>query len=241
MLVLRSLALAAVCLIGCTNCTAHAPSTSAPAVTHLEPGELTFDPEPLGWSFDLELEAPAPTLPEDPCQIPVREFDATSVEHVLGAIQQRVDEGEDVIPIQINSFGGSVFGGLDLMQGMDEHRKRGVTFICTVDSKAMSMGFVLLQGPCDVRQATPRSTLLAHNASLRETGGNANELLESVEILEALDDGMAEIVATRMGLSVEEYELILSTRAWTMSARMGLAENALDDLVDPLSTLPVCW
>ena len=67
--------------------------------------------------------------------------------------------------IHINTRGGSVNAGMELITAMRKVQKHGGKVSCYVKGDAMSMGFVILSA-CDNRYATPDSTLLTHWGSI---------------------------------------------------------------------------
>lgn len=150
----------------------------------------------------------------------------------------RVRAGDKTITFQINSFGGSVFGGMELIQAIEVVKKTtGVQTICVVDSKAYSMGAAFLEsGACDVRLMTKRSTLLFHNGSTAAEG-TVEVLRETAELMAGLNDALAEICAGRMLITTEQYQERIAKGAWTMSWREALAVGAIDGTVDA-SDLP---
>lgn len=169
--------------------------------------------------------------------IDVGAFSAQDLAPVRRKFAERVAAGDKVINFRINSFGGSVFDGLDLIQQVTDARARGVWVRCVVDTKAMSMGFVFLQTACDDRMMTPRAVLLTHNGS---TGaqGTVDDLEEAMQMVRALNDAMARVCAARMGMPLERYKAKIRRHAWTMSADEALAVRAVDRVVDPLLLPP---
>lgn len=166
--------------------------------------------------------------------IPVPDFDPA----LLGPVQQKFDErvaaGDREIWFRINSFGGSVFDGLLLIQHIeDSKRAHGIKTVCVVDMYAMSMGAVFLEsGACDQRLMTKRSMLLFHQAA-SQAQGTADQLRESAAFLDSLNDAMAEICAARMKITVDEYKLMIAHSDWTMAWEDAVLVGAVEATVDP--------
>lgn len=169
--------------------------------------------------------------------IEIGDVDDRSMAYVLGKVQERVAAGDRVVMLRIDSFGGSVFAGLDFIKNMDEVRKRGVRVECVVDSKAMSMGFVILQSVCDRRLMTRRSVLLAHEAASK-IEGNATELESEAAFLRALSKALAGVCADRMGMTLADFEARIAGRDWVMASDEALAVHAVDGLVNALDLPP---
>lgn len=153
---------------------------------------------------------------------------------------ERVALGDKTILFRINSFGGSVYTGLDFIQHVEQVKKAfGLRVQCVVDVKAMSMGFVFLQSFCDERYMTKRAVLLAHNTSATAKG-TALDLLNEAEFLRALDKSLASICSRRLAISFEDYVTKVEGKDWTMAWEEALAVGAIDSVVDSES-LPALY
>lgn len=76
-------------------------------------------------------------------------------------IQELATESNDPIDIVINSPGGSVEAGLQLISSMNMAKSRGIKFRCVVPVMAASMGFQVLAN-CNERYALSYALLLWH-------------------------------------------------------------------------------
>lgn len=200
-----------------------------------------FAPEtPLYRLAFLTLLAAAPVLADrfPAGMIEITDFGDAELAPVLEKATELVDKGDKTLLFRINSFGGSIFAGMDLILAIEDLKKRGVTVQCVVDFKAMSMGFVFLQSVCDERLMTKRSTLLTHNGST-STRGTVEQIQEDAQLLAALNESMASTCADRLGMGLDEYKAKIAPGAWTMAWREALAVNAVDDIVDPADLPPL--
>jgi ATP-dependent protease ClpP protease subunit len=202
-------------------------------------------PSALG---DPSIYAPGPvkykaakaSKPTGAVSIPVTEFDAAFLNPAADKFDELVDEGETKIWLQIDSFGGSIFDGMDFIKRIEDAKKRnpGVKTVCAVDVKAYSMGWALLQsGACDERVMTKRSTLLAHNAS-GGTKGTADQMEEDAELVRELSNALAEMCAARLKISVDEYKAKIDRRAWTFGWEKAVEIGGVDRVVDPSDIPP---
>jgi ATP-dependent protease ClpP protease subunit len=165
----------------------------------------------------------------------INEDELAKVNH---KIDKQVAAGAKQIYLRINSNGGSVFGGLEFIQRLEDLKKDGIKIKCVVDLRAISMGFVILQAACDERLATDRSLFLAHNGSISSASGTKEDLQEDVDVLDTLNHSMAKICAGRMGMPLEEYKKHLhDKKAWIFGAEEALSVHAIDGIVRP-SDLP---
>ena len=170
--------------------------------------------------------------------INISDIDEASLDVVRAKIAAHVAAGERELLFRIDSNGGSIFEGLRFIQELEEYKKQGIVVNCVVDTKAISMGFVILQASCDKRMATRRALFLAHNGSIAQTGGDAKTLQEDVDLLTVVNDNMALICATRMGMPLAEYKRRLNDQAsWIFGSDEALKYNAIDSIAIP-SQLP---
>ncbi len=143
----------------------------------------------------------------------------------LDAIKARGDKFASLI---INSPGGSVFDGMELIRHIEG---LGIPVHCHVDGSAMSMGFAILQA-CTTRTATLRSMLMAHEPAVSGMmSGKETGFRNIAEFLRVIRVAMSEMCAARMGMTVEAFTAkIDGDKEWWLSAREALAAHAVDSL-----------
>lgn len=112
-----------------------------------------------------------------------------------------LEKNFDRIDIHINSPGGSIHEGLPIFNAIRASKKDVHTYN---DGIAYSMAFMILIAGHTVH-AAKGSLLMAHNAS-SYAWGNAKALRKSADDLETYDVVMAELIADKTGLSVEEVK-----------------------------------
>lgn len=163
----------------------------------------------------------------------VSEFTDEGITRVLERAQEHVDAGAPYLVFNIDSWGGSVFSGLDLIKGVEQLKRRArIPTVCIVDVKAFSMAYIFLQSlACDSRYMTKRALLLVHGASTK-ISGNAETVAADLEFLRALNDAMAEVGSARLKISLKEYKARIPGKDWTMGWRAALKVGAIDGVVD---------
>jgi ATP-dependent protease ClpP protease subunit len=166
--------------------------------------------------------------------IEIKDVDAESLAPAQAKFDERVAAGDTDIWFRINSFGGSIFDGMDFIQHIGDAKVASgkVHVTCVVDTKAMSMGFVFLETFCDSRYMTKRSLLLAHNGST-EVKGTVEQILSEVEFLKALNESLATTISDRLGMPVDEYKARVAGKDWTMSWEEAMRVNAVDSTINP--------
>ncbi len=161
--------------------------------------------------------------------IDLKAFDKASVEGFLAKFKE-LDATEKEIWVRIDSGGGSVFGGQELIHGLEAAEAK---VVCIVDWKAYSMAFFTLQSSgCDLRLMSRRASLMAHEPST-ESGGNAGTLRDDADLLDALNEGFLVVSAERMGFPIETIRAKTERRTWWMDYRTAEKWNAVDGWAKP--------
>ena len=180
------------------------------------------------------LPAHALTTPSDFPKYSIRmgNFDRDGIMEAAQEFYTQVEAGEKIVVFNIDSNGGSIFGGLALIKFIEDVKKaRGVHTVCVVDTHAYSMGLVFLQSSaCDDRYMTRRSTLLAHNGST-EAEGTANEIHNTEQMLRQLSLAMAQLVSDRLHMPLKDYQAKIEHGDWMFGSEEALKIGAVDGIV----------
>jgi len=120
---------------------------------------------------------------------------------VAAKLDKMSKESKQPINIIINSPGGSVPAGLQLVEALHIAQSRGVKIRCAVTTLAASMAYILLS-QCDERYALANSLLLFHPArSFIFMGAiKAEEARYMAEELEAINKDMGQLLESSMGI-----------------------------------------
>jgi ATP-dependent protease ClpP protease subunit len=160
------------------------------------------------------------------------EFDEDTVGECLDAIDtwHKLDENSDW-HIRLNSPGGYVNEGNDLLDTLEAHSIRGggthhITI--TVRGMAASMAGILLQ-IADERVMGPRATLLIHPIS-SWFGGTRGEMRDKMDNIEILNDEVARLFLERAGkkLPKKRLEEALLRKDWWISSSDALKWGLCD-------------
>ncbi len=144
------------------------------------------------------------------------------------------DNSTTEIFLRINSHGGEVEAGLDLIQFFDTLHK---PLTCVVDTKGWSMGMSILEG-CPTRLMTTRSTLMMHG-TMASTQGNERDMRDSGETARVLTESLIQIAAQRLKISENEIREHINGRQWWLDAKDALAVGAIDSIVSPKDLPPI--
>ncbi len=131
----------------------------------------------------------------------------------------------DNIYIYINTPGGSVMDGHNIITYMNNMKEKNRTLTCYADMAA-SMGFVILQA-CDVRLGSPSSILMQHQMSvgIKMNLHNLNNYIKMVQDINIYLDKMQ---AERIGMDYFEFVHKVNND-WWVSGVSAIKEKVLDD------------
>lgn len=128
--------------------------------------------------------------------------------------------------IIINSPGGFVDAGKEMLDKIGEEKAKGVKIVCYVKSRAHSMAFNILTN-CDSRYASAKALMLVHKIRLMRmpdmnlTGKNLRKLADE---LDEGDEPYRQANAKAMNMKIEEYDSFADDEiTWRSSTllRMG--------------------
>ncbi len=120
------------------------------------------------------------------------DFEEGTELHLSQALNTLNNSPQPIIPIKIDSFGGSIFSLLGILDILDGNTKPIMTYTTT---NAMSCGAVLLSaGTPGYRYASKNSTVLIHEASTAFEGKNSDVQNDSFHMSQ-LNDKLMEILA----------------------------------------------
>jgi len=130
--------------------------------------------------------------------------------------------------IYINSNGGSVEYGLQLINQFNYLRSIGKTIDC-IAQNAYSMAFQILQS-CDKRYITSSSKVMQHQMSLGNIDGPFDNIMNYINMIQQMSNDMDKKVSDRIGLSFEEYKRKTSTDWWLYGEDI-IKANVADEIV----------
>lgn len=147
----------------------------------------------------------------------------------FGEIMNCAENAVDVLDIEINSPGGSVFDGYTIYQEIKSLRDRGVIVNATITGMAASMASVICMA-CDNIAMVPHGRMMIHEAS-SGAHGNADELRKAADLLDGVSADIANIYAERTGETPEKMREMMKVETW-MGAKDALSKKFIDEIVD---------
>ena len=134
------------------------------------------------------------------------------------------EAGGKPVDIHVNSGGGDVFEAHAMHTAILAYQGETVVHIDGIAASAASY-FGL---GADVIAIAPHAMMMIHKASML-TYGNADELRESAELLEALDNTLASIYAKKTGLKPQTVLDMLKAETW-LTADDAVALGFADEI-----------
>ncbi len=140
-------------------------------------------------------------------------------------ILQMTESNEKTLYLYINSPGGSITAGNNLINAMHGSGKK---IICIADFAA-SMAFSIFQ-QCDVRLITDTAVIMQHQAST-EVKGNVTKLKVELEILEKMARALNEGDSKRLGMTLKDFQAKIHDEWWLICTD-AIEAHAADDRTD---------
>jgi len=147
----------------------------------------------------------------------------------FGEIMNAAENAVDVLEIEINSPGGSVFDGFTIFQEIQSLKDRGVVVNATITGMAASMASVICMA-CNKVSIVPHGRMMIHEAS-NTVQGNADQLRKTADLLDSISADIANIYATRTGKEVSEIRDMMKKETW-MNADATVENGFADEVLN---------
>ncbi len=144
-----------------------------------------------------------------------------------------LEKDHSLIHVRINSSGGSILEGLSMYNAMMNSSAEIHTFI---DGVAASMAAVMAMGGRKVYMSK-YSRLMTHSGK-GALNGNADQLRQTADLLDGLDNTMCSIYARKTGKTVEQCKIdYVSPEDKWFTPEAAMAEKLVDEIfdADPIS------
>lgn len=138
-----------------------------------------------------------------------------------------IENKHNTIYLYINSPGGNVIAGLEIINYIKSLQHRGKQIIC-IAHNAMSMAFVIFQY-CSERYILYSSTLMQHQMSLG-IKGKLYDINSRMAYMNSMEIKMNQDQATRLNLSLDNFTRLIQND-WWLYAEEILLHNAADKIV----------
>jgi len=186
-------------------------------------------------SFDIDHRVAnnSTELLKVPVIVYVTNFDDVSAKQFDEDLQKAKATGQPVIPVVIDSYGGSVYS---LLSMVDSIHTIGVPVATIAKGKAMSAGALLLScGAEGMRFATPNSTILIHDVSSM-VGGKAGDIAVEAAEVERLNKLLFTMLAKNSGKPDDYFTNLIFSKGRTdvyFTPEDALRHNLINKIGDP--------
>ena len=156
-------------------------------------------------------------LIDAPQVVLVQKFTEEGVKDFRDQMEKAHQTGQPIIPVLIDSYGGSVYGCLDMIGHM---QKATLPVHTIVTGKAMSAGAILF-GMGQVRHMAENATLMLHDASMW-TGGKTEEIKADAKEIERLNGLIFKLIAENCGQKEDYFTKLVHEKGhadWYMTAK----------------------
>ena len=146
----------------------------------------------------------------------------------FGEIMNAAENAVDVLEIEINSPGGSVFDGYTIYQEIQSLKDRGVVVNATITGMAASMASVICMA-CNKVSIVPHGRMMIHDAS-SGFAGNAEQMRKQADLLDGISADIANIYSARTGKEVAEIRAMMKNETW-MNAEATVENGFADEIL----------
>lgn len=146
----------------------------------------------------------------------------------FGEMMNHAENAVDVLELEINSPGGSVFDGYTIYQEIKSLRDRGVVVNATITGMAASMASVICMA-CDNVAMVKHGRMMIHDAS-STTQGNAEQLRKTADLLDGISDNIADIYHEKTGMDKDKIRRMMKLETW-MNAKESLDNGFVNEVI----------
>ena len=183
--------------------------------------------------FGSNIQTAEVAFAKPPITIHVGDIDDEMAANFDAQVRLANTTGQTVIPVVIDSYGGSVYS---LLRMIDTINASKVPIATIVEGKAMSAGAVLFScGAEGMRFIAPNATIMIHEVS-GGAGGKLMEMVASVEEAKRLNDLIFKIMAENIGKDPVQFAKILDRKKhanWFLTAKEAKALNLANHIKSP--------
>lgn len=169
--------------------------------------------------IDPRVRITKPADLDNPIIIRVKKFTEESCEKFADDFSKAHELEQPVIPIVIDSYGGSIYCLIDMITIIQNSR---IPVATIVTSKAFSAGAILFAcGHTGLRFMAPHAQLMLHEASSM-TGGSVSEMKVDVDQTERINNLIFRILAENCNKAADYFPDILQKRSntdWYLNAK----------------------
>jgi len=195
----------------------------------------------IEWKVDPRLKTRDPEdLTQAPVVITVNEFTERSAIEFCNGMRSAKAMGQPVIPVIIDSYGGSTYSCLHMIDMIKESKVAVATIAM---GKAMSSGADLLAaGTPGYRYASPNATIMVHESSGGLDDDKIHDLKAEVEEVERLDKLSFGLLEKHCNKPSNYFQSLLHQRKhtdWCMTPEEAKEQGLIDHIRIPIFSVKI--
>ena len=170
-------------------------------------------------------------LIKTPVVVLVQQFNEQGVKDFREDMERAHSTGQPIIPILIDSYGGSVYGCLDMISML---QKASLPVYTVVNGKAMSAGAILF-GMGQKRFMAQNSTLMLHDAATY-TGGKIEEIKADAKECDRLNKLIFGLIAKNVGQKENYFYNMIHEKGhadWFITSKQAKKHKLCTDIGVP--------
>ena len=148
-------------------------------------------------------------------------------------LKAQLDGMSGDVEIYINTYGGSVYEGVDIYNLIQEYNSTKGKVTTIAMAKVMSIGTLILCAG-HTSKAHKNSTIMCHNAWTWQSG-NRVDFERQKNILEGIDTILAEEYSVRTGEKVEDILSKMTDEIWLVGRKQIEENGFVDEIIDKSS------
>jgi ATP-dependent protease ClpP protease subunit len=159
------------------------------------------------------------------------EIHAGTALDVQNAVARAKEQKATVINVLLNTQGGGIGAGLDVIAALVES---GIPVVCTVRDYALSMGAIILESACSQRIVYAHSLVMFHDGrGMSGDPGTERALRDAARLMAVLNRMIALRVAPRLGITADEYQARTLDKEWWVIGETAVKEGVADVVLPP--------
>jgi ATP-dependent protease ClpP protease subunit len=154
---------------------------------------------------------------DQPVIVIVQKFDDDAIVDFREDMEKAHSTGQPLIPVLVDSYGGSIYGCLDMIAMI---KKSSLPVHTIVTGKAMSAGAILF-GMGQKRYMSENATLMLHDAATW-TGGKTEEIKSDAKEIERLNKLVFSLLAENCGQKDDYFNKIIHEKGhadWFLNSK----------------------
>ena len=182
-------------------------------------------------TVDSRIKVKHSDLIKPPIVVLVQQFNETAVKNFRSKIEKAHHTGQPLIPVIIDSYGGSVYGCLDMISIL---KKSSLPVHTIVNGKAMSAGAILF-GMGEKRYMSEHATLMLHDAATM-TGGKIEEIKADAKECDRLNKLIFNLLAQNVGHKDDYFYNLIHEKGhadWFLTSKEAKKHKICTDIGIP--------